>query len=305
MLDLTELEQLIAFADMGTLSMAAEKLHISQPTITRTMQHLEEVFGVSLFVRGKNKITLNDTGITAVEQAKQLLSAADNALRTVRAFDKSLHTITISSCAPAPLWYVLPALSSAYPDMTIASSIKSVPAICGDLDSEFCQLAILPHDTQFDHYVNIPFLKENLSVCVPASHDLSERSSVTFSELNGFNFLLNSEIGFWDEMCRVQMPASRFLVQTDQFEFEELVRESSLPCFTTNLAKDSQNLLAGRITIPVTDPEANVTYYLACHSQSIAYTDALRHIDTNDIPVSYFNIPLSSDNRSSATGVNT
>ena len=164
MLDLNELEQLITFADMGTLSMAAEKLHISQPTITRTMQHLEEVFGVSLFVRGKNKITLNDTGIKAVEQARQLLSATDNALKNVRAFDKSLHTITISSCAPAPLWYVLPVLSSAYPDMTIASSLKSVPAICEDLDSEFCQLAILPHNAQYDHYVNIPFLKENLSV---------------------------------------------------------------------------------------------------------------------------------------------
>lgn len=266
MLDLNELEQLITFADMGTLSMAAEKLHISQPTITRTMQHLEEVFGVTLFVRGKNKITLNDTGIKAVEQARQLLAAADNALRTVRAFDKSLHTITISSCAPAPLWYVLPALSSAYPDMTIASSIKSVPAICEDLASESCQLAILPHDTQYSHYINTPFLKENLSVCVPASHALSEKTSVTFSELNGFNFLLKSEIGFWDEMCRVQMPASKFLVQTDQFEFEELVRESSLPCFTTNLAKDEQNLLADRIKIPVTDPEANVTYYLASHS---------------------------------------
>ena len=102
MLDLNELEQITAFADMGTLSLAAEKLHISQPTITRTMQHLEEIFGVSLFIRGKNKIMLNDTGIKAVEQARQLLLAADNALRTVRAFDKSLHTITISSCAPAP-----------------------------------------------------------------------------------------------------------------------------------------------------------------------------------------------------------
>ena len=261
------------------------RLHISQPTITRTMQHLEEVFGVSLFVRGKNKITLNDTGLKAVEQERQLLSTADNALRTVRAFDKSLHTITISSCAPAPLWYVLPALSSAYPDMTIASSIKNMPAICEDLDCEFCQLAILPHNTQYRHYVNIPFLKENLSVCVPASHDLSSKSSVTFSELNGFNFLLSSEIGFWDEMCRVQMPASRFLVQTDQFEFEELVRESSLPCFTTNLAKDSQNLLADRIKIPVTDPESNVTYYLACHSQSSAYTDALKRIDVKDIKI--------------------
>ncbi|MDE6712902.1 MAG: LysR family transcriptional regulator [Lachnospiraceae bacterium] len=283
MLDLNELEQLITFAEMGTLSLAAEKLHISQPTITRTMQHLEEVFGVSLFERGKNKITLNDTGIKAVEQARQLLSAADNALRTVRAFDKSLHTITISSCAPAPLWYVLPSLSTAYPDMTIASSLKNVPAICEDLDSEFCQLAILPHNSQYNHYVNTPFLKENLSVCVPASHDLAKRSSVTFSELNGFNFLLKSEIGFWDEMCRVQMPASRFLVQTNLFEFEELVRESSLPCFTTNLAKDDQNLLTDRIQIPVTDSEANVTYYLVCHSQSIAYMNVLKRIDTNDI----------------------
>ena len=44
MLDLLELEQLTAFAECGTLSKAAEKLHISQPTITRTMQHLEDVF---------------------------------------------------------------------------------------------------------------------------------------------------------------------------------------------------------------------------------------------------------------------
>lgn len=77
MLDLNELEQLATFADAGTLTLAAEKLHISQPTITRTMQHIEEVFGVSLFVRGKNRITLNDTGIIAAEQAKHLLSTAD------------------------------------------------------------------------------------------------------------------------------------------------------------------------------------------------------------------------------------
>ena len=51
MLDLSELEQLTAFEDCGTLSKAAEKLHISQPTITRTMQHLEETFGVPLFSR--------------------------------------------------------------------------------------------------------------------------------------------------------------------------------------------------------------------------------------------------------------
>ena len=62
MLDLEELRQLAAFARWGTLSRAAEELHISQPTLSRTMQSLEEEFGVSLFVREKNKIELNETG---------------------------------------------------------------------------------------------------------------------------------------------------------------------------------------------------------------------------------------------------
>lgn len=281
MLDLNELEQLIAFADMGTLSLAAGRLHISQPTITRTMQHLEESFGVPLFVRGKNKIALNDTGKKAVEQARQLLSTAEDVLHKVREFDRSLHTITVTSCAPAPLWYVLPALSSSYPNMTIASSLKGIPDILEDICSGVCQLGILPMEPDLTECLSIPFLKEHLSICVPASHDLARRSSVNFEELNGFNFLLRSEIGFWDEMCRVQMPSSRFLVQTDEFAFRELVRESSLPCFTTNLVTDYQNLLADRIKIPITSPQANVTYFLVCRSDQKDYAAIAKRIQQN------------------------
>lgn len=62
MLDLNELEQFVQFADNKTLSKTAEKMHISQPTLTRTMKSVEEKFGVELFVRGKNKIELNETG---------------------------------------------------------------------------------------------------------------------------------------------------------------------------------------------------------------------------------------------------
>lgn len=278
MLDLNELEQLVVFADTETLSLAAEHLHISQPTITRTMQYLEEAFGVPLFIRGKNKITLNDTGVKAVEQSRHLLASAEDALKNVRAYDQSLHTITVNSSAPAPLWYVLPALSSAYPSMTIASSLKEPSSILEDLNSGACQLAILPHDIQSEPYLSIPFLKENLFICVPVSHDLAANSAVTFSEINGFNFLLGSQIGFWDEMCRRQMPSSKFLVQTDEFAFRELIKESSLPCFTTNLVPDFEKPLADRVKIPVTDPAANVTYYLVCSRADKMYTAAIEQI---------------------------
>ena len=72
MLDLSDLYQFVTYADCGTLSAAADKLHISQPTLTRTMHDVEDAFGVPLFHRGKNRIELTATGKVAVEQARSL-----------------------------------------------------------------------------------------------------------------------------------------------------------------------------------------------------------------------------------------
>lgn len=261
MLDLTELEQLIAFADCGTLSKAADYLHISQPTITRTMQHVEEAFGVSLFIRGKNRIALNDTGEKAVCYARKLLADANDAILQVQTYDKSLHTITVESCAPAPLWTLLPMLSYEFPEMTISSVLNDMAEILEKVTAGSCDIGIIPFPAP-EGVDCVPFLRESLSLCVPPSHALSCQKTLTFADLNGFNFLLRSEIGFWDKLCRQKMPSSRFFVQTDDFAFGELIRESALPCFTTNLASDREKLLKGRCIIPITNPEANVTYHI-------------------------------------------
>ena len=51
MIDIFLLEQLDAFARTGTLSRAAEELHITQPALSRNMKKLEATLGVSLFNR--------------------------------------------------------------------------------------------------------------------------------------------------------------------------------------------------------------------------------------------------------------
>lgn len=291
MLNLLELEQLAAFADCETLSKAAEKLNISQPTITRTMQHLEDEFGVPLFERTKNHIALNETGWKAVVHAKQLLKDAREAVEDVRAFERSLHTITVSSCAPAPLWRLLPALSDAFPDMTISSAIKNNEAVMDDLKAGECQLAVLseefitgvhvsgahvPEAHISEEYTSMPFMKENLAVCVPPTHELAGKKEVSFKELNGYNFLLGIRLGFWDDMCRQKMPASRFLVQTDQFTMQELIRESTLPCFVTDVATYDRDVYRDRITIPITDREAKVTFYIVFDGKNRKYAEVLK-----------------------------
>ncbi|MCD8160549.1 MAG: LysR family transcriptional regulator [Clostridiales bacterium] len=278
MLNLYELEQLAAFARCGTLSRTAEELHISQPTLTRTMQHLEEEFGVPLFVHGKNRLALNETGRKAVDCANALLAEAEQAVLQVRQFDARLRTILVESCAPAPLWSLLPALSEQFPDRTISSRLTELPLILSRVRDRTCEIGILPYPVADEAVTCLPFVREELSVCLPPDHALAGRPSVTLEQLNGYNCLLKSDIGFWSDLCREKMPASRFLVQTEEFEFRELARTSTLPYFVTNLALEEE-FVKGRTVVPVSDEEANVTFHMIFRKEAAEYQKLARRAE--------------------------
>lgn len=73
MVELGFLEQLAAFARRGTLSAAAEELHISQPALSQSMKKLEADLGVPLFERTRNRLRLNETGVLAAQLGEALL----------------------------------------------------------------------------------------------------------------------------------------------------------------------------------------------------------------------------------------
>ena len=62
------LEQFAAFARCGTLLAASEELHITQPTLSRSMKKPEKEFGVPIFHRENSKLSLNETGKVAADR---------------------------------------------------------------------------------------------------------------------------------------------------------------------------------------------------------------------------------------------
>ncbi len=286
MLNLEELKQFVAFADNGTLSRAAEILHISQPTLTRTMRHVEEAFGASLFERGKNRIALNEVGIRAATLARQLLEQAENYVKDVQALAQSLQTISIEACAPVPLWVLLSPLTAKFSGKTISSQIVPIDNIIENVASGACDVGILPFAQADKRFQCWPFMQENLSVCIPKGHALSQATTLQLSELNGFNCLLREQIGFWTDLCRQKMPASRFLIQTNDFELKELIKTSTLLCFVTDVVKPAPEIYHDRSIVPISDPEANVTYHIISRTHKPGLREFLQLIAKQQFSIS-------------------
>lgn len=276
-MELFDLEQLAAFADCGTLSAAAEKLHLSQPTLTKTMKRLEEEFQVSLFIRSKNKLELNENGKLAAEKAHQLLVDAKEMIQLIRAIDRERHTISIGSCAPMPAFALSQRASVLYKDMTITSELKSSEELICGLQHEKYQIVILPYKPDNPDYLSKDCGSETLYLVLPRSHRLANRKAISLNEMDGENMLLFSDIGFWHDIVTAHMPHSRFLVQTQRYDFNELTRSSILPYFATDITLRFSEIPKDRVAVPISDEDVAVKYYAVCLSHKAIQFKELFH----------------------------
>lgn len=72
-MELRELRYFLAVAREQNITKAAEALYISQPSLSKQMQNLENEIGRPLFARGSRKVTLTEAGVLLKKRAEQLL----------------------------------------------------------------------------------------------------------------------------------------------------------------------------------------------------------------------------------------
>ena len=260
MFELYQLEQLLAVSEYGTLSNAAEHLHVSQPALSRSMQRLETELHVSLFNRQKNKIELNENGQMAVDYAQQIVDKCQDMIERIQAFERSQRTILVGFCAPVPLWEIPPVLSNLYPDRTISSEMRKNEVLLQGLRDDVYQLIILPYPVEEPGITCVKYGEEHLFFSLPPAHPLSGSKALYMKDLNGETMLLRNRLGFWRDITDKKMPDTRFLEQED-FAFDELVKTSALPSFTTDVVLRREGNSPNRVNMPILDEEANVTYY--------------------------------------------
>jgi len=264
MIEIYLLEQLTAFARNGTLSSAAEELHISQPAMSRSMKKIEDEFGISLFHRDKSKITLNETGKTAAKYAERVLEANKEMFEMTIAFDRKQRSIVLGSCSSFPSRELMPILQEHYSKMAITSVIVKDDRLISGLKNHIYQLVILHHVPDDPSVFYQRYIDEQLCITVPADHPLASKKTVSFQDFSGISILANGDSGFWLDICRQHMDDANLLVQKNLETLREVVDASSLPVFNSSQMLSRGYGASERVTIPIVDESAHVTYYLAC-----------------------------------------
>lgn len=82
-MELRVLNYFVAVAQEKNISNASERLHVSQPTISRQLKDLEDELGTKLFDRGNREITLTKDGEYFLHQARQILTLTNKTVNNL------------------------------------------------------------------------------------------------------------------------------------------------------------------------------------------------------------------------------
>ena len=284
MIEMNLLEQLSAFAECGTLSAAAEKLHTSQPALTRSMKRIEEELGVSLFIRSKNHLALNETGVRAAQYAKRVLENNEEFIQQVRAYDRSLHTLSVGFCAPVPQVVLTPLLNSLFDGMTLSIDMTDDASFLERLKNGVYQLAVVHEPPEGDAFFSKKCGHEDLFISVTPGNPLAFYPEIHLRDLDGLSILLLSRIGFWTNTHRAKTPNAKYLLQVEQSSFAELTAHSEYPVFSSSYYIRRNEGKPGRVNIPIVDEECHTDYYLVCLAENQGrYKDLFSQISEKTI----------------------
>lgn len=219
---LDQMRYFVTAAQLQNLSKAAEALHISQPSLSRSIARLEEELGTPLFRRQGRKVILNEPGGRLLSSAQVILRELDGALAQLRTYAGGAGArLAVGLCGPdEPVSACLAAFSGAHREIALEldCSIEAQET----LDINQYDMLLCPDTGDYRRFRGIPLREEGYLLALPADHPLAGRPGILPRDLTGqpFVFLRRGRLGAADpyDLCAGLNLGLRTVCLTDDRE---------------------------------------------------------------------------------------
>jgi LysR family hydrogen peroxide-inducible transcriptional activator len=197
-MELHQLRYFLAVAQAGSFSRAAERCHVSQPSLSQQVTKLERRLRQRLFDRLGRRVVLTNAGRLLLDRATLIVSAVEDAERRMRDAESLEGGRLVIGAIPTIAPYLLPPALERFlrlhpnVELTVHEDVTShlvTAAAAGDIDLALVALPVDDERLQSQHLLTEPLL-----LALPCNHRLCRRRRITIDDLREERFILLNEM---------------------------------------------------------------------------------------------------------------
>jgi len=248
MLDLKQLQYFIAVTEQMNFSKAAEKLHISQPSLSNAIKKLEQEIGSPLLKRNTRNLQLTEAGELLYERAKVILKNME--VLKIEMDEVIVHgtsEVTIGVMESIKHWLpkVIANYKRDYPQMMIhLVDILGSKRVKKSLKSYKTHVIITNQRMDDDELEVQSLYEERLVAVLPLNHPLAEKDRLTFADLCNEPFIISTE-GFQTRLDILSAFEQANVKMNIQYEIERFETAVSLVRENLGITILPENYLQG------------------------------------------------------------
>jgi LysR family hca operon transcriptional activator len=200
-LELRHLRYFVAVAEARSLKLAAEeRLHTTQPSLSRQIRDLEHEVGASLFVRSARGVELTAAGRVFLDHARVMLSQAETAVQSVRQIANPTKPYFALGfmIGHDSTWLpkALQILRDELPNIHVVISTQNSPQLAAALSQGLIDVAFLRKEDAGPGLECSLLVDEPFQVFLPKDHHLAAQPEIGVREIVGETFLSVSGSAF-------------------------------------------------------------------------------------------------------------
>ncbi|MFD2640691.1 LysR family transcriptional regulator [Pseudomonas japonica] len=189
----SELKAFHMVARLGSITLAAKKLGLSQPTVTTQIRNLESHYGVELFYRGGRRLALSEDGARLLPMVRTLLQQEADIEFFLRNSGLGQGTLRVAATAPYYILDLVKIFRERLPQVEVSVEIGNSQQVLELLEDYRVDVAASSQLLDDNRLVRRILGTDPLVVAVHRSHPLASRESVPLAALAGHCLLMREQ----------------------------------------------------------------------------------------------------------------
>ncbi|MFM8322785.1 MAG: LysR substrate-binding domain-containing protein [Chloroflexota bacterium] len=195
MLDVHQLNVFLVAAETLSFTQAAQRLHMTQPSVSQHIQALEHHFDMHLFLRMGRTLELTEAGLALLPQAREAVALSIRIDEMMESLKGEVYGHLMVGCSTTPGKYILPQLLARFhrdfPQVRVTCQVTpqlDALRMVSEGDVHFALFSM--HRETFPDVESLAFLCDPIVLIVPLDHPWAERDEIEACELLESDFIM-------------------------------------------------------------------------------------------------------------------